>query len=197
MDSGVVAAATQIGDDSGATTSTLYLLEIEKGRSIRSVGSLESAGNFIGNLAAVGGAVFAADRVEEVDSIVKVDAGGGELGRVAVNGRVVDGPWAVDGGVMVLLDSDQLVMFDESVNQKWVKNLTNDRFACPPQSISGETALIFQSGKVLFLDGASGEESKQMDIGQPIVHAPTFADGKVFFSGMDGTVHVLSTGPQG
>ena len=94
----------------------------------------------------------------------------------------------------MLLDSDQVVLFDESLNQKWVRNVSSERFACPPQVISGRLALILQSGKVLFLD-ADGKDVDQMDLGQPIVHAPTFADGKVFFSGMDGTVHVLSTGP--
>ncbi len=194
MNEGMVAIATRVGENSGATTSTLYVLQIDKGRSIRSVGSIESKGNFVGQLASAGGAVFAADRVDGADSLVKVDAAALELARVPVNGQVVDGPWAVDGGIMALLDSDQLVLFDEALNQKWVKNVANDRFACPPQVISGQLALILQSGKVLFVDRASGKDANQINIGQPIVHAPTFADGKVFFSGMDGTVHVLSTG---
>jgi outer membrane protein assembly factor BamB/TolA-binding protein len=191
---GKIAIATQAGPNSGATTSTLYLLEIDKGRSIRSAGSLESKGNFVGKLAVFGDAVFASDRIDQTDSIVKVDAGAVELARVPTGGQVVDGPWAVDGGILVLLDSDQVVLFDESLNQKWVRNVSSERFACPPQVISGRLALILQSGKVLFLD-ADGKDVDQMDLGQPIVHAPTFADGKVFFSGMDGTVHVLSTGP--
>lgn len=191
---GQFAIATQIGEDSGATTSTLYVLNVDKGRSIKSNGSLESAGNFVGSLATAGGSIFAANRVDEDDSIVKLDSSAVEQGKVQLDGQVVDGPWVTDAGVLVMLDSDQLVLFDESLAQKWVVNVTNDRLACPPQNIDGQVAIILQNGKVKILDAASGEEVSAMDIGQPIVHAPTFADGKVFFSGMDGTVHVMPDG---
>ncbi|QEG20633.1 outer membrane protein assembly factor BamB family protein [Mariniblastus fucicola] len=189
-----IAIATQVGEDSGATSSTLYLLNIEKGRSINSNGSLESTGNYVGSLASFGGAVFAADRVGDADAIVKTDSSAQEVARAALDGRVVSGPWAVSGGIMALLDSDQLVMLDDSLNQKWIRNVKNDRFACPPQEVSGQLVLVLQNGKVMFLDAASGDDVNVIDLGQPIVQAPTFADGKVFFSGMDGTVHVLNNG---
>ena len=44
------------------------------------------------------------------------------------------------------------------------------------------------------MDRETGNDADLIDLGQPIVHRPTITDGKVFFSGMDGTVHVLSTG---
>ena len=189
-----VAIATQVGEDSGATNSTLYILNIEKGRSISGNGSLESKGNFVGKLAASGGSVYAADRVDDADSLVKLDDSAVEIGRTALAGHVVDGPWAVEAGVLVLLDSDQLVLFDESMAQKWVRNVSNDRFASPPLMISNQLALVLQNGKVIFVDAASGQDVNTTDLGQPIVHEPTFADGKVFFSGMDGTVHVMADG---
>ena len=189
-----IAIATQAGENSGATTSTLYVLTIEKGRSIRGDGSLESAGNFVGKLAAADGSIFVADRVDEKDSLVKVDSSGQEAARIALDGQVVDGPWATDVGVMVLLDSDQLVLFDGSMTQKWVRNVSSDRFACPPLMISGQLALVLQNGKVIFVDAASGKDANMIDLGQPIVHTPTFVDGKVYFSGMDGTVHVMTDG---
>ena len=189
-----IAIATLAGENSGATTSTLYILNIEKGRSISGNGSLESNGNFVGRLATSGGFVFAAERVDDADSLVKLDDSAVELGRTGLNGRVVDGPWAVEAGVLVLLDSDQLVMFDESMTQKWIRNVSNDRFASPPVMISNQLALVLQNGKVIFVDAASGQDVNTTDLGQPIVHEPTFADGKVFFSGMDGTVHVMTNG---
>ena len=155
---------------------------------------MESTGNFVGKLATSGGAVFAADRVDEADSIVKFDDAAAELGRVALGGRVVDGPWSVAGGVLVQLDSDQIVLFDEALTQKWIKNVGNNRLACSPQEIGGQLALILQNGEINFLDPSSGDEVRKTSLGQPIVHPPTFADGKVFFSGMDGTVHVLPDG---
>jgi outer membrane protein assembly factor BamB len=189
-----IAIATQAGPNSGASNSTLYILNIEKARSISSGGSLESNGNYVGKLATSGGAVFVADRVDEADSIVKLDGSAVELGRVALSGMVVDGPWAVGGGVLVHLDSDQLVLFDEGLQQKWVYNVSNNRLACPPQQFGNQLALILQNGTINFLDPASGNEAGKKELGQPVVHPPTFADGKIFFSGMDGTVHVISDG---
>ena len=189
-----IAIATQVGANSGASNSSLYVLNIEKARSINSNGSLESNGNYVGRLATSKGAIFAADRVDEADSIVKLNDSAQELERVTLNGLVVDGPWTVGGGVVVHLDSDQLVLFDESLQQKWVYNASNNRLACPPQLIRNQLALVLQNGTINFLDLASGEEASKTELGQPIVHAPTFADGKIFFSGMDGTVHVLSDG---
>ena len=57
-------------------------------------------------------------------------------------------------------------------------------------------ALVLQSGRIIFIDDETGKETDVIDLGQPIVHAPTFANGKVYFSGMDGTVHVLNASPQ-
>jgi len=189
-----IAIATQVGDDSGAAASTVYVLNIEKGRSIGKNGSLESTGNYVGKLATAGGSVFAVNRIDDADALLKLDDAATETGRVALAGHVVDGPWAVDAGILVLLDSDQLVLFDEALVQKWVRNVSSDRFACPPQTISGQLALVLQNGKVTFVDAATGNDLNVTDLGQPIVHAPTFADGKVYFSGMDGTVHVMTDG---
>ena len=59
----------------------------------------------MGKLAASGGSVYAADRVDDADSLVKLDDSAVEIGRTALAGHVVDGPWAVEAGVLVLLDS--------------------------------------------------------------------------------------------
>ena len=70
----------------------------------------------------------------------------------------------------------------------------NERLACPPLEIGGQLVVVRQNGNISYLDPASGEETKSLSLGQPIVHQPTFVDGKIFFSGMDGTVHVLPDG---
>lgn len=189
-----VAIATQAGPESGATTSTLFVLQIESGGSISGDASLESKGNFVSEMAVAGGNIFAVDRIDGADSIVKVSSAAEEVGRVSVDGNVVAGPWATEGGILVQLDSDQIAMFDLSLGKLWDRKIANERFACPPQMISGQLALVLQSGKVVFIDRSNGNDANLIDLEQPIVHPPTIVDGKVFFSGMDGTVHVLSTG---
>ena len=189
------AIATQTGEDSGASESTLYVLKVEQGRSVKSVGSLASAGQFVGKLASDGESVFAADRVGGEDSIVKIDGSGNEQGRVKLGGLVVDGPWATSFGVALMLDSDQLALLDDSLATRWTYDMNNVRLACAPLEIGGQLAVVRQNGNISFLDPASGkEQANGLQLGQPIVHRPTFADGKVFFSGIDGTVHVLPDG---
>ena len=194
MSDSEIAVATQVGAESGATVSAIYVLNIDPGRAITSKASLESKGNFEGSLAYAEGSIFAVDRIDGVDSLIKVDSAAQETARVPLDGNVVAGPWATDSGILLQLDSDQIAMFDYSLAGQWVRKIDNERFACPPQIISGQLALVLQSGKVVFMDRKTGNDSNLIDLGQPIVHPPTITDGKVFFSGMDGTVHVLSTG---
>jgi outer membrane protein assembly factor BamB/TolA-binding protein len=190
-----VAVATEASD---ATSSALYLLEIQDGRAVVAKSTLESNGTFVGKLAVDNGFVFAADRIDNADAIIKFDvASGAETARVPLDdGLVVDGPWQTDKGLLVQLDSDQMVLLDSNLNQKWIRKIGNQRFACPPTSIAGRMALVLQSGRIIFIDDETGKETDVIDLGQPIVHAPTFANGKVYFSGMDGTVHVLNASPQ-
>ena len=121
MSDSEIAVATQAGEDSGATVSAIYILDVDPGRSLTSKAALESKGNFVGSLTYAAGSVFAVDRIDGVDSLIKVDASAQESGRIPLEGNIVAGPWATDSGIIVQLDSDQIALFDFSLARQWVR----------------------------------------------------------------------------
>ena len=51
--------------------------------------------------------------------------------------------------------------------------------------------LCLKSGKVDFVNPATGEQTGGFDLGQPIVGQPVTIGEQMFFSGSDGAVHVI------
>ena len=142
----------------------------------------------VGNnvLAVVGG---------EGDKLVAI-AAGNELSEA----KVVDlpsgyaaGPWLVGSQVLVQLDNEQLVCFDNQLAQLWTSNFESDQLAAPPtDNGSGEIILAFRSGRMVTLNASSGEAASDNNLGQPIIHQPLVVDGKVYFAGLDGTLHITN-----
>ena len=108
----------------------------------------------------------------------------------------MQGPWALGDGVLVRLDSDQLAFFGADLSPRWSVPFSRAQFASAPQVLDNQIALILKQGTIVFLDPASGKENNTVNLGQPIAHAPTIIDGKAWFAGLDGTVHVLGYGAQ-
>jgi len=189
-----IAIATQ---SSGKGPSTLYILDVEAGRSIRSAGELASAGSYVGGLSHQGTTVFAAERTDAGDFLVTVDAASMQKNKAPVDGKIVGGPWAVADGVLVRLDSDQLAYFSGSdLTERWKRPLANEQFAAAPQIFNDQLALMFKRGLVMFLNPQTGEENEgqRIELRQPIASGPTFINGKGYFPGLDGTIHVLNAG---
>ena len=190
-----IAIATQSSGKEGP--GTLFVLDVEAGRSIRSAGELASAGTYVGSLSHQGTTVFAAERTEAGDFLVSVDSESMQKNKAPVEGKIVAGPWAVGDGVLVQLDSDQLAYFGGSdLNQRWKRPIANEQFAASPQIFGGQMALMFKRGLVMFLNPQTGEENEgqRIDLRQPIASGPTFINGKGYFPGLDGTVHVINVG---
>ncbi|MDG2186344.1 MAG: hypothetical protein P8K79_11760, partial [Mariniblastus sp.] len=103
------------------------------------------------------------------------------------------GPWIAGDAVLLKLDDDQLLSLDADLNQKWSLPIPNDRLACPPFEEGGVLNVVFQSGKMWLIDAASGEVKERFDLGEPIVGRPFKSGGNTYFSGFDGTIHVIET----
>ncbi len=185
--------ATQAGR---SRPGSLYVLQIDPGRSITSAGEIESTGTFVGSLATVGDAIYAAERVDETDALISVQKASMEKAEAKLSGKVIQGPWALGDSIFVRLDSDQLACFATDLTQRWVIPLSRAQLASAPQEMNGQLALVLKRGQILLLDPATGKESGSIDLGQPIADAPTIVDGKAWFAGLDGTVHVLNYGAQ-
>ena len=57
--------------------------------------------------------------------------------------------------------------------------------------VNGKLALYLKSGKVNFINPTTGESFGGFDLQQPIVSPPVTVGNEMFFSGSDGTVHVV------
>ena len=67
----------------------------------------------------------------------------------------------------------------------------NVQFAGSPKLVDGQLMLYHKSGKVDFLNPDTGEQIGGFDLRQPIVGPPVTIGEQMFFSGGDGTVHVV------
>ena len=108
-----------------------------------------------------------------------------------LDGAVVAGPWMVGDGLLVKLDNDKLYMFGSDLTAQWTMDSPNVQFAGPPTLVDGNIMLCLKSGKVDFVNPATGERTNGFDLQQPIVGRPVTIGGQMSFSGGDGTVHVI------
>ena len=110
---------------------------------------------------------------------------------VELDGAVVAGPWKVGDDLLVKLDNDKLYMFGSDLTPKWTLESPNVQFAGPPKLVGGQLMLCLKSGKVDFVNPSTGERASGFDLRQPIVGLPVTIGEQMFFSGGDGTVHVV------
>ena len=51
--------------------------------------------------------------------------------------------------------------------------------------------ICFSSGNIHLLDPDTGQDVTSFDVGQPVTHRPFREGDKMYFGGLDGTVHVV------
>ena len=110
---------------------------------------------------------------------------------VELEGSVVAGPWKVGDDLLVKLDNDKLYLLGSDLSAKWSLDSPNVQFASAPELIDGRLMLCLKSGKVDFLNPSTGDREAGFDLQRPIVHRPLKNGNQMFFSGSDGTVHVV------
>ena len=183
-----IAAGASVG-----SKSVLYLLSHANPAAIKRVDSLELDSAIKSRLANDGLNIFAAVESQAGDKLAKFSSTKPLTieQQVALDGELVDGPWMTRAGIIVLLDNDQLNCFGNDLTRKWSIRIPNDRLACEPEVVGAQLMICFQNGIVNLIDPGTGEPMMEFDVGQPILHRP-FRDGqKMYFGGMDGTVHVV------
>lgn len=177
------------GSEDGA--SSVYVLDASDGKSIRKIAGVDSDAKIRSRLAAIGRSVYVVVSGNDGDQIVALDAAN-SLNRVsdaALNAGYVDGPWAVGESILLVDDSDQLVCYDSKLAEKWKSPLANIKLAGEPVLDRGKIAIAFQDGQVVWVNPEDGKAANSVQLGQPI-SGVSFADNKLLFGGLDGTVQV-------
>ncbi len=182
---------------SGATDdgvkSVMYLLDAKNPRSLKMISKLESDSSFKSRLVSDGQSIFGVIESEGDEKLAAFSSSDPITKEqdVPLNGGIVAGPWLTPAGILVLLDDDTLYCFGTDLSGKWKLKLENDKFACPPEIVGAQLMLCSRSGKISLLDPSTGKPVTEFSVGQPIIHRPVRTDGKMYLSGMDGTVHVV------
>jgi outer membrane protein assembly factor BamB len=179
--------------DTDANQSMMYLLDTKNPRSIVEISSLTPDAPFKSRLVNDGEFVYAVAETGEFDVLVSVTASPKlEVSNKAdLPGRVVEGPWLLDTGILLKMDNDQLLLLAKDLSTTWTLSLPNDQFAGAPEKAEAGLLLSFRSGKMIVVERGTGAIIQSYDLRQPIVHAPTRVGDKMFLSGMDGTLHIV------
>lgn len=188
------------GEPADGGSSMVYLLSGENRRSLKELGSLASEIPFRSRLVNDGSSIFGVIGNDGNDSLASFTATAPltAQSKVDLDGALVGGPWMTDSGILVHMDNDSLVCFGTDLAEKWKIKIPNDAFACEPKIVGAQLMLAFRSGVIDLVDPTSGKSVNRFELGQPILHDPLTKGQKMYFSGMDGTVHVfdLSQSPQ-
>ena len=171
----------------------LFVLSVADQRRISKVAEVESDLPFKGELNVLGDSILAVLSGGRADSLATF--AGDSLTKsndVKLDGAVVAGPWKVGDDLLVKLDNDKLYMFGSDLTPKWTMDSPNVQFAGPPKLVDGQLMLCLKSGKVDFVNPSTGERASGFDLRQPIVGQPVTIGEQMFFSGGDGTVHVIN-----
>ena len=88
----------------------------------------------------------------------------------------------------------KLTCYEDDLSLKWSAELQSVKFACAPAltaNANGRLMLCYQNGNVVWLAAETGKLISKVDLGQPINHRPLLKGDKMYFGGMDGTIHIV------
>ena len=179
----------------GKADGNVYLLRSD-GRELSRVSELKLSGTLESGFAGVGSAAFGVSKNGAISHLLRFETGDDsfrETGKIKLEGGVIAGPWEAGGMILLVTDFGKLVAFPSDMKGEaaWSIDLGNDTLACPP-IVEGDTMLLaMRSGKLILLNGQSGDIQKEVEIGQPIMHAPIFAADKIYIGSADGRLLIL------
>ncbi|MEM7455779.1 MAG: PQQ-binding-like beta-propeller repeat protein [Planctomycetota bacterium] len=184
-----------IAKNSDVNGNAVYLLDLSNRDSgISQVAMFSSASPIRSRLRSAGGTIYAVIGEETGDKLVSI-ASGNEMqitGEVELAENFVDGPWIAGSLMMVRDRADQLVAYNSRLQKVWAADLPAVKLSGGPVVRGSSIMCSFQDGQIMMLNDSDGTVTSSMDLGEPIVHGPVEAGGKIYFSGMDGTIHVIT-----
>ena len=175
-----------------SNSSVLYLLDAANPRSIEQVGMLTLDQSFGSRLVNNGQTIFSVLEGVANDSLASLSISP-KLSlnqKMELPGKVVAGPWLIEQGILLKMDNDQLLLLlAADLSTVWELSIPNEQFAGPPKNFQSQLLVSFRNGRLVVIDPATGKAVNELDLRQPIAEAPVEVGQKLFFSGLDGTLH--------
>ncbi len=178
----------------GRQAGNVYILE-SNGRSLTKIAEADLQTSLDSGFATAGGMVYAFIGAEAGSAQLaswSAENGLTETARMEVSGRAVEGPWIAGDSLLYTDENGDFVSvstaLDGSVN--FQIPIGNDRLASDPILENGTITLAFSSGRMLVVSSA-GEVQADVNIGQPLQHAPLFVGDKIYVGSADGRLLVV------
>jgi outer membrane protein assembly factor BamB/TolA-binding protein len=189
IDTDLVALTSTGADGSGG--GTLHLVNTSSSARLVEVASFPASGQFVSGPVLFNDSIYAVTRDGGQDSVIALSIGNNIAVQDTANldAKCVGGPWLVADRLLMVLDNDQLVSLAAPMSPEWSIGIPNQSFAFPPTVTGSQIMLGFQNGLLVWLDPATGNVVNQRDLGQPISGIPLLWQNKLYFGGLDGTVH--------
>jgi outer membrane protein assembly factor BamB len=191
-ESQMVIARGQVGKE---MPSVIYTLSGSNPRSIKKTGELVCESPVKSNVVLSGTQLFGVLETPDGDKLTSFTFHPLAIVKdVALEVDLVGGPWATAAGILVATSDGKLHCYQSDLSLKWSTELQDVKFACAPEitaNVNGWLMLCYQNGKVVWLAPETGKAVSEIDLGQPINHRPLFKGDKMYFGGMDGTIHIV------
>lgn len=189
VDSDMVALTSTAANGGGG--GKLHLIDTSSDARLVEAASWEPTGQFVSGPVMLNDSLYAVVRDNDQDAVIALSVGNNVSVKDTANldGKCVGGPWLVGDRLLMLLDNDQLVSLAAPMSPEWSIGIPNQNFAFPPTLTGSQIMLGFQSGTLVWLDPGTGQVVNQKELGQPINGTPVLRQNKLYFGGLDGTVH--------
>ncbi|MDA7906306.1 PQQ-binding-like beta-propeller repeat protein [Mariniblastus sp.] len=175
--------------------SVIYTLTGSNPRSIKKTGELVCESPVKSNVVLSGSQLFGVLETPDGDKLTSFTSQPlANVKDAALDSDFVSGPWATEAGILVATSNGKLHCYQMDLSLKWSAEVPDVKFACGPEitaNTNGRLMLCFQNGNVVWLDPETGKLVSQIDLGQPINHRPLLKGGKMYFGGLDGTIHIV------
>lgn len=155
---------------------------------------VELSGDIVSALGVVGQTVYAVVRAQRSDTVVAL--GLADLKQVKdelLDGRI-DRDWGLQQAgdmVFVATETEGLLGFDAEAKLRWRSPLGRGPLAGQPLAVGDGFVFASRSGYVWRADGASGDASGEILVGELLQHGPLLFNDAIVVCGNDGVLHVV------
>jgi outer membrane protein assembly factor BamB len=142
-----------------------------------------------GSLAAVGNTVYGLTRTDSGHAVVAIDAQTLALGS---HWDLASQPlfeMATAGGLaFTATEADGLVCLEAGEKLRWKVPLAHGPLAGPPLAAGSQLLLLYQDGTLARVNAETGEDTAQVNLGEPLGRAACLVGQQIFVGTSDGGV---------
>lgn len=170
------------------------LLRLGVGESLRMLSEVPLEQPMVGALVALGNRVFGIEASQVADKLLSFDSTNlNKLGEVELQGRLVSGPYSVDGNIYLQTEGG-LHAYSAEHRKLWSIEFPNTRLLSSPLKSFDQLVVLSTSGQVWWINPADGAVIKNLDVGQPLSGMPKLVTGGSILAGTDDGMVVLIPG---